>query len=52
MIRGEVRRAIRTRPDALIGFASGEIGTPKTNYTDMIARVRGTTNRAAALIDG
>lgn len=51
MIRGEVTRAIRARPDALIGFASGELGAARTSYTDMIARVRGITDQVAALIE-
>jgi hypothetical protein len=50
IIRGEPRRALRARLDAPIGFASGEIGSPRISYTDMVARVRGIAARAAALI--
>lgn len=50
MIRGEVRGAFRARPDALMGFASGELGAPRTGYTDMIAPAR-ITDPAVALID-
>jgi hypothetical protein len=51
MIRGDASRVIRVRRDAPIGFASGEVGAPRTGYTDMITRVRGIADQAVALID-
>jgi hypothetical protein len=51
MIRGEARRVIRSRVDAPIGFASGQLDAPRTSYTDLIGRVRGVAERAADLID-
>jgi hypothetical protein len=51
MIRGDVSRAIRARPDAQIGFASGDVGAPPTSYGDMIGRVRAIVDEAVGLID-
>jgi hypothetical protein len=51
MIRGDAKGALRARRDANIGFASGELGSPRVGYTDLIARVRGIADRAALLID-
>jgi hypothetical protein len=50
IIRGEPNRAIRARHDAPIGFASGEVGGPRTSYRAMMDRVRGIADRAGALI--
>jgi hypothetical protein len=53
MFRGSgAREAIRLRPDAELGFASGPVGAPRTGYTDLIDRVRGVADKAVALIDG
>jgi hypothetical protein len=52
MIRGDTSRAIRVPTNVLLGSASGELGAPRARYTDMIARVRGITDRAMVLIDG
>lgn len=51
MIRGDFRETIRVRPEAQMSVASGEVGAPRATYTEIIARVRGVADRAAALID-
>lgn len=51
MVRGDAREALRVRVDAPIGFATGEVGATRVGYTDLITRVRGIADQAAALID-
>jgi hypothetical protein len=51
MIRGDFRETIRVRPEAQLSVASGEVGAPRATYTEIIARVRGVADGAAALID-
>lgn len=51
LIRGDFRESIRVRSEAQMSVASGEIGAPRAPYTELVARVRGGADRAAALID-
>jgi hypothetical protein len=43
--------ALRTRDDVRIGYATGPVHGARTGYIDMIDRVRGIAEAAAALID-
>ena len=52
LTRGKARGVVRAYGDAVLGFASGELGLPRIGYTDMIARVRAIAARAAAVSDG
>lgn len=52
MVSGHASAVLRSRRDAKIGFASGELGAPRTGYTEMIDRVRDVVDKAAALHDG
>jgi hypothetical protein len=50
-IRGLAEGLLRVDPDAEIKLSSGLLDAPGTTYEDMIARVRGMADKAAALID-
>jgi hypothetical protein len=50
-IRGDARAVLRVHPNAEIKLSSGPVDGPRTTYEDMIARVRGIADKAAALID-
>ena len=50
-IRGLAKDLLRVDPNAEIKFSTGPLDAPRTTYEDMIARVRGIADRAAALID-
>ena len=43
--------SLRTRDDVRIGYSTGPVDGARTSYTDMIDRVRGIAEAAAALID-
>jgi hypothetical protein len=45
MVGGGARGVLRSRRDAEIRFASGEVGAPRTGYADMVDRVRGMLTR-------
>jgi hypothetical protein len=51
-IRGLAQDLLRVDPNADIKLSTGPLDAPMTTYEGMIARVRGTADRAAALIDG
>jgi len=51
LVRGKLEGALGARRDAQVGFATGEIGAPRTTYLAMVDRVRGIADRAQALID-
>lgn len=44
-------RPLRTRRDARVSFATGEVGEPRIAYTDMIERVRSVVAAATELIN-
>jgi hypothetical protein len=43
-------RPLRSRTDARIGYASGEIGAPRVSYADTTERLRELVTSAMALI--
>jgi hypothetical protein len=49
-IRGDAKRVLRVASNAEIKLFTGPLDGPKTTYDDMIARVRGIADKAAALI--
>ncbi|MDQ6822797.1 MAG: hypothetical protein M3076_21100 [Actinomycetota bacterium] len=51
-IRGPAQGVLRVDPNAEIKLSTGPLDAPRTTYEDMIARVRGIADKAAALIDG
>ena len=51
LVRGTAQDVLGARNDAPIGFATGDVDSPRVGYTDTIARVRGIVDKAAALID-
>ena len=51
-IRGPAKGLLRVDPNAEIKLSTGPLDAPRTTYQDMIARVRGIADKAAALIDG
>jgi hypothetical protein len=50
-IRGPAKHLLQVDPSAEIKPSTGPLDAPRTTYEDIIARVRGITDRAAALID-
>jgi hypothetical protein len=52
MIRGDAAEVLRAHDSAPVGFASGETGTGRTGYTEMIERVRTVTEHAEDLLGG
>lgn len=50
LVRGEPAEVIGARDDAKIGFATGEVGSPRTSYTELIDRVQSIADKAARLI--
>lgn len=50
-IRGSAKDLLQVDPSAEIKLSTGPPDAPRTTYKDIIARVHGITDRAAALID-
>lgn len=49
-VRGRAKDLLRVKQDAQIKLSTGPLDAPKTTYEEMIARVRGIADAAAALI--
>ncbi|MEA2153874.1 MAG: hypothetical protein QOE11_14 [Solirubrobacteraceae bacterium] len=52
MVRNPEEGILRARPDAQVGFAIGDLGAGRTQFTDMIERVRRIVDEAAACMYG
>jgi hypothetical protein len=51
-IRGPAKGLLHVDPSAEIKVSAGPLDAPRTTYQDMIARVRGIAEKAAAQIAG
>jgi hypothetical protein len=51
LVQGPVRTTLRSRRDVPIGYATGDLEGGHTTYIEMIERVRGIVNAAAAAIN-